>query len=391
MRVLQIGKFYPPHMGGIETHLETLGRELRCHADVEVIVANDKCRRAVAEIGGVGVSRMARMFTVASTPVCFGMVRAIRCSEAHIVHLHTPNPFGALAYLLSGQHAPLILTWHSDVLRQKFLAKAFSPIERTILNVADTIVTTSENYVRTSPRLAAYTSKCRVIPYGIPLERFCCAASTGARQIRQRYGPRIVLTVGRMVYYKGFEYLIRAMKKVQATLLIIGDGPFRSVLHKETKELGISDRVEFLGEIPNELTVPYYQASDVFVLPSVARTEAFGIVQIEAMASGLPVINTALDSGVPAVSLNGLTGITVPPADADALATAINGLLDDPALRCRYGQRARERAMQEFSAVRMGRSILALYREVLGFGNSSKFESSSLNQGTAQRKAAVGG
>jgi glycosyltransferase involved in cell wall biosynthesis len=363
MRILQIGKFYPPHMGGIETHLETLSHELRNHASVHLVVANDARRRASSNCAGVTVSRMARVFTVASTPICLGMVQEIRRSAAEIVHLHTPNPFGALAYLFSGLRVPLVLTWHSDVLRQKCLAKILSPIDRTILKSADSIVATSENYLKTSPRLAPYTAKCRVIPYGISLERFR-ATDSNAHAIRQRFGPRIVLAVGRLVYYKGFSYLIRAMKSVQATLLLIGDGPLRRSLQEEAQSVGISDRVKFIGELSNELTVPYYQASDIFVLPSVARTEAFGIVQIEAMASGLPVINTALDSGVPAVSLDDVTGITVPPADSQALATAINRLLVDPVLRSRYGQRARHRAM-EFSASSMGRSILELYREVL--------------------------
>jgi glycosyltransferase involved in cell wall biosynthesis len=127
MRILQIGKFYPPHMGGIETHLETLSHELCNHASVHLVVANDARRRASSNYAGVTVSRMARMFTVASTPICLGMVQEIRRAAAEIVHLHTPNPFGALAYLLSGLRVPLVVTWHSDVLRQKCLAKILSP------------------------------------------------------------------------------------------------------------------------------------------------------------------------------------------------------------------------------------------------------------------------
>jgi len=175
-----------------------------------------------------------------------------------------------------------------------------------------------------------------------------------------------VLAVGRLVYYKGFEVLIEAMAKVDGRLLLIGDGPLRAKLEGLAAALGIADRVVFLGALQNRETVPFYHAADVFALPSIARSEAFGIVQIEAMAAGTPVVNTALDSGVPFVSRHEVTGLTVPPRDPDALSAALNRLLQDDQLRAGYGKAARLRARTHFSLEAMTSQTRRIYESVVG-------------------------
>jgi len=186
------------------------------------------------------------------------------------------------------------------------------------------------------------------------------------RTIQAKYGTRIVLAVGRLVYYKGFEFLVRAMAKVHGHLLIVGDGPLRRALQDEAQITGVSDRVHFLGEIQNSGLLPYYRASQVFVLPSIARSEAFGIVQLEAMACGKPVVNTRVDSGVPFVSIDGVTGFTVPPRNSDALTSAINRLLNDPELCARFGEAGKRRVEAEFTAPLMARRTLDIYENVTG-------------------------
>jgi rhamnosyl/mannosyltransferase len=244
------------------------------------------------------------------------------------------------------------------------LGPLFSPFLHRALSRASAIIATSPDYLRTSAVLARHRDHCHVIPYGIALDQFARADSNEVAEIRQRYGDRLVLSVGRLVYYKGFEYLIRAMKQVRGKLLIIGDGPLREKLRSLATELGVADKVILAGEIQNERIVSYYHASKLFALASIARSEAFGIVQIEAMAAGLPVVNTSLDSGVPFVSLHDKTGLTVPPADPDSLAAAINRLLDDPELRQSFGRAAALRARDEFSLESMTSRTLALYERV---------------------------
>ena len=173
-----------------------------------------------------------------------------------------------------------------------------------------------------------------------------------------------MLSVGRLVHYKGIEFLIRAMTKVDAKLVIIGDGPLRAKLEREVAITGISNRVIFLGEVDGNL-VNYFHASDVFALPSCERSEAFGIVQLEAMASGVPVVNTSIDTGVPYVSQDGVTGFTVAPRSSEEMASALNRLLDDPILCEKMGRAGRDRVVNEFGIVEMAAETLDLYRSVL--------------------------
>ncbi len=363
LRVLHIGKFYPPYIGGMETHLQSLCEELRKFIEVKVVVANNGRESLQETVGGVNISRLGTLFNFAAAPVCPELVREIRNSEAEIIHLHLPNPTAIMAYLASGLNAKLVITYHSDIIRQRILGKVFEPILNKALRKCSAIIATSPNYINSSSILLNYKDRCCVIPHGIEPNQFYKYDSAEVARIRDKYGPRIVISVGRLIYYKGFEYLIHAMEKIDGRLLIIGNGPLRERLVKEAAARGITDRVVLLSEISD--VVPYYYAADLFALASVARSEAFGIVQLEAMACGKPVVNTNLASGVPFVSLHGETGITVPPEDPDALASAINLLLDKDDLRAEYGRAARRRVEQEFSLDRMVNRTLQLYERVM--------------------------
>ena len=205
---------------------------------------------------------------------------------------------------------------------------------------------------------------CRVIPLGIRAGDFEHPDAARVAEVRRRYGERIVLGVGRLIYYKGFENLVRAMADVRATALVAGEGPLGGALAAAAARLGVADRVVLLGRVNDADLKACYHACDVFALPSVERSEAFGIVQLEAMACGKPVVNTWIDSAVPHVSLDGLTGLTVPPGDPAALAAALNALLDDPARRAVMGTAGRQRVCEEFSADLMARRTLEVYREI---------------------------
>jgi glycosyltransferase involved in cell wall biosynthesis len=364
LRVLHVGKFYPPHMGGIETHLQALCGALHGHADVRVIVSSENRTTVEETVGSVPVARLSTLLTAFSTSISPGMVSRIRHSGAELVHIHLPNPAAVVAYLASGHPGPLVVTYHSDTVKQKVLGRMFEPLLNAALRRSAAIIATSPNYLATSPVLKTFRDRCHVIPYGIDTAQFERCDAESVRAVRERYGDRLVISVGRLVYYKGFEVLIRAMASVRGRLLIVGDGPLRGELENLAARLGVGDKVVFAGEIDNVGVTPYYHAADLFALASVARSEAFGIVQIEAMAAGLPVVNTNLDSGVPFVSLDGETGLTVAPGDAPALAAAINRLLDDEGLRRSLGQAGVRRARQEFSLDTMLRRTLELYAGV---------------------------
>jgi glycosyltransferase involved in cell wall biosynthesis len=362
-RVLQVGKFYPPFKGGMETHLRDLSQELCRLLEVKILVANDANYSADELVDGIEVKRVGNWFDFASAPICPGMVRAMRDSRADIVHLHLPNPVAVLCYLVSGHRGKLVVTYHSDIVRQRLLGKAFEPLQNMILSKADAVIVTSPNYIESSPVLDVFRRKCHVVPHGIIAEKYREYDEREVRRLRRQYGERVILGVGRLVYYKGFEYLIRALPKVDARLIIIGSGPLKNRLEEIARESGVAERVALLGQV--EDVTPYYHAADIFVLSSVARSEAFGIVQLEAMACGKPVVNTWLDSGVPYVSLNGLTGLTVPPQNPHALADAMNILLESAKLRERYGRAAARRVESEFSLDLMVQRTLDVYQHVM--------------------------
>jgi glycosyltransferase involved in cell wall biosynthesis len=373
LRVTHIGKYYAPAKGGIETHLRELCGELSKRIMVRVLVANEGRQRREDLVDGVAVTRVGTKFHLRGAPICPEMIGEIRNSDSDLIHIHMPNPGAAIAYLASGDQRPLVLTWHSDIVRQRLLARLFAPIETRLVGRARAIIATSPDYLAYSSVLYQHRSKCRVIPFGVSIDELRASRKVMVAEIRKRYGSRLLLSVGRLVNYKGFGYLIRAMKDVEASLMIIGDGPERGRLEAYARRLGVDKKVMFLGEVSD--TAPYYQACEIFVLPSVSRNEAFGIVQLEAMACGKPVINTHLRSGVQYVSINGLTGVTVPAGDSSALARATSLLLEDPCRRAAYGAAARRRVQEEFSVERMVDETLRLYEEVV----SDDFQSGGMH------------
>jgi glycosyltransferase involved in cell wall biosynthesis len=359
LRVLQVGKFYHPRYGGMETHLKALCDAIRPTVHVEAAVSNESRQSVCEMIDGIRVRRSGTLMKIAGASVSPGLVRAIRESRADLIHLHLPNPTGILAWIASGNPASVLVTYHSDVVRQKYLGTAFSPILDYTLRRSAAILVSSAEYVRTSPVLPRFHDRCRVVPFGIDLEPYENPDLAAVSNIRRKFGERIVLVVGRLVYYKGLEYMIRAMKNIDAHLLLVGSGPLQQELEREVSAAGVGERVTFLGRVDD--VVSYYNACDVFALPSVERSESFGMVQLEAMACSKPVVNTALPSGVPWVSIHNETGLTVPFRSAEALADAINGLLCNRARRLELGRAARRRVESEFTIGLMVRRTLEAY------------------------------
>ena len=361
--ILHLGKFYPPHMGGIETHLQTLVSGMCDCYSVEVLVANDHARRHVEYLDGARIRRVPTFGTLASMPLTPTLPYEVWRSHADLVHVHTPNPGAAFALTVSGYRGQLIVTHHSDTLGRRQLSRLTVPFVRHMMRSADAIITTSQRYLDSSSELSPYAEKCHVIPLGIGKEAFCSPRATEVREIHEKYGPHIVLAIGRLVEYKGLSYLIRAMKLLDASLVIIGTGPQASALQSLANDLNIHSRVHFVGHV--EDLAPYFAASEVFALPSISRAEAFGMVQLEAMAAGLPVINTDIQSGVPEVSIDGETGWTVSPRDSDALARALQSLLENREMRLRMSAAARNRAITQYGAEQINMLTMELYESVL--------------------------
>ena len=361
--VLHVGKFYPPFRGGMETHLQLLCEELQDHLRVTVVVSSSTTQTVHECINGIHVHRLGTIAKLAGASISPGVRRFIADSPSAIVHIHLPNPTAVLAYFASGHDGPLVATYHSDIVRQRILGSVLSPLVERFLQRCDSIIVASPNYIESSPLLRKFRERCIVVPFGIDASPFDEETLHRSRELRRQYGPQIVLAVGRLVGYKGFEHLIDAMQRIDGRLLLVGNGPLRSKLEAQITRLGLENRVSLLGGV-DDIT-PYHLAADVFVLPSVTRAEAFGLVQLEAMAASVPVVNTALNSGVPYVSLHENTGFTVPPGDSFALADAINRLLADDALRHRFGTAARARLESHFTVGAMVAQTVAVYTSIL--------------------------
>jgi len=338
--------------------------------DVRVLVTNTSPRTVQEVINGIPVVKSGRLGRVSSAPISLDFyLRFFHISaEADITHLHFPYPPAEIGQLLLGRGRHFVLTYHSDIVRQRVLGFFYRPLLRRVLRRAERIAVSNPAYIQTSPFLRACAGKCRVIPHGADLNRFKQTPHIQSRaaEIRQEYRDvPLVLFVGRLRHYKGVDILIAAMQQLQAQFLIVGTGPMASSWQQEAAACGVAERVTFLGEIPEEELIALYYAADVFVLPSTNRAETWGTVQIEAMACGLPLVCTELGTGTSYVNQDGVTGFVVPPRDPQSLALALHRILDDEALQRQMGDAGRQRAQREFSKETMLEQMTALYRDVL--------------------------
>jgi rhamnosyl/mannosyltransferase len=373
MRVLYLYKDYSPVLGGIENHIRQLAQGLRERGiETQVLVTNTVNRSTAEWIDGVPVCKTARQLNISSAPVSLPFFPAVYRLEAGVdlAHLHMPYPPGELAHLLLGRSRQTVVTYHSDIVRQRVLGALYRPFLWQVLKRAALISVSNPVYIQDSPFLRRYAEKCRVVHFGVDFARFAAtpavqqqAAAWQARSL----GAPLILFVGRLRHYKGVDVLISALQQLpDIQALVVGIGPMEQTWRSQAQALGVADRVTFLGEISDAELVALYHAASIFVLPSTNRAETLGIVQLEAMACGLPLVCTELGTGTSYVNQNGQTGWVVPPNDADALAAALRRLLENPAQRAAMGAAGRERALRHFSVQAMLEQTLALYAEAMG-------------------------
>lgn len=365
MRVLHIYKDYYPVTGGMENHIRALAEEqARRGFDVSVLVTSLTKETGVTEMNGVRLMRAGRLATIASTPLSIELPRLLFREHPDIAHLHFPYPVGELSQLFFGKATKVVLTYHSDVVRQKRILRFYKPFLKRVLAMADRIIATSDRYVQSSPYLGSVAGKCRVIPLGIDPAPFLNFDSVRVGEIRKTYRSPLLLFVGKLRYYKGLHYLLEAMREIDARLLVAGTGPMEAEWKRIAAGPGIAGKVTFLGEVEDDELPPLYHACDVFVLPASERSEAFGLVQVEAMMCGKPVVSTELGTGTSFVNMHDETGFVVPARDAKSLGETVRKLLTDKELRLKMGEAARARALQEFTLTAMADRTIGLYREL---------------------------
>ena len=372
MKVLQIYKdYYPPVKGGIEGHINLLARGLKENGlEVQVLVSNTRNRLQKERIDGIKITKVPQLGRLSSAPINPSLHLWLHKlgQDADILHFHFPNPTAVMAYLLGrGLSAKLVVTYHSDIVRQKYLGRVFSPFMNLFLAKTDRILATSPNYIQQSKVLSGLKDKCVIIPLGIDVHRFDLASEHKNKlmNIQSRYNRPLILFVGRFRYYKGLHILIDAMQNVDADLLLIGAGPLEEQLQRQVTQTNLQNRVHFMGELSDEQVSLYLNCCDLFVLPSVFKSEAFGIVQLEAMACGKPVICSELGTGTSFVNQHRKTGLVVRPEDPEALSAGINSLLSDRDLRTEMGRAGRRRVIKHFTADMMIKDTIDLYRNLV--------------------------
>ena len=371
MKVLHIYKdYYPPVMGGIEGHLNLLNSGLKeAGIQTEVLVSNTKPTLSREIIDGITVTKVPQVFRFNSAPINVSMPFWLKrlSVDADIMHFQFPNPTGELAYLLSGVRGNVVVSYQSDIVRQKITGMLLTPFLKRFLNKAHTIMAASPDYLRSSTLLQQFKEKCTIVPLGIDVNRFARDSKTDAKiaDIHRRYNSPMLLFVGKFRYYKGLSVLIQAAAKLDCKVVLIGSGPLEKKLREHVERDRLGNRVFFLGEVSDTEKLAYLHACDVFVLPSIFRSEAFGIVQLEAMSCRKPLICTELGTGTSFVNQHKKTGLVIPPNDVHALIASAKRLLNDPALRKQYGQASFDRVNQTFSKEKMISNVIAVYQNVL--------------------------
>lgn len=362
IKVLEVNKLYTPQIGGIETIVQNIAENLKHRANIKVLVCQPKGKTVKEWVNGVFVIRCASFGTVFSMPLslCFFSYFRKLSKTADLIHIHVPFPLADLACLLSGYQGKVVVSWHSDIVRQKKILLVYKPLLNWLIRRADCIVAATQEHIDSSPFIRPYAEKCRIIPYGLNIEEYRIKGTVLTDRLNRKTYVK-ALFVGRLVYYKGIGVLLQAMKRVKGCeLFLVGSGKKEKDWKESAKE--IKDRVHFLGALSSEDLKKAFSDCDFLVLPSVEKSESFGIVQLEAMVYGKPVINTALPTGVPSVSLDGITGITVKAGNEEELAKAMQCLVDQKELREQYGANAKKRVENHFNNQMIMKQMLELYQ-----------------------------
>lgn len=367
--VLHIGKFYPVY-GGVEKVMYDLCEGLSkqgIRSDFLGVNADEQKTQIIDINAFFCVYAMASSKKIASTYLSMGFITKLRAikDQYSIIHIHHPDPMACLALFLSGYKGIVICHWHSDIVKQKMLLKLYTPLQTWMLKRAKLIITTSPNYRDGSPFLQNYLSKIKVLPIGIPPVEKTMQADLRQHIATLTKGKKLVFSLGRLIYYKGYEYLVEAAKLLPDYCFIVGGkGPLKESLEAKVVTLGLSDRFFFVGRIEDEDLPTYYEMSNLFCLPSIAKSEAFGIVQVEAMAYGKPIVATDIaGSGTGWVNAEGISGLNAAPENAKDLAEKIDLILRNDSVEKEYGIAALERYQNLFTQDKMVSDCLGMYKK----------------------------
>ena len=371
MKLTQAGKAYEPHIGGVETVM----REVATGAvdrgwESRVVVASEDRRRRQETRDGTVVIRTPTLARPLSFPLTVGFGAALAETEADVLLVHEPTLLAALALRsrpsLRNGFDQILVWWHSDIIRQRALARLYGPILERHLRAADHLIVATPHHITSSSVLPRHADKIEVIPYGIDLSLYEWNPSRAARVegLKDELGlpdaGTLIVSAGRLARYKGIDQLVAAFEQVEgAHLVVAGDGPCAEDI--DNSDAARSGRLTRMPHLDHETFVDLLHAADIFAMPSIHQSEAFGIAQVEAMACRTPVVTYDLPTGVTWVNRHGETGLVAPLGDVEALARSLQQLVDEPDYRAELADGAHERAHVTFDRNDMLDAVFTLF------------------------------
>lgn len=372
MKILQLGKFYPPDTGGMETALYNITEELNQRGiQCDVLCANKEKKYRNDLLNGYKVIRTSSYGIVASTSISPQMIRELKkvITNYDILHIHHPNPTANLAlFMANPKKQKVVIHWHSDIIKQELELRFYKPLLIWMLKKADVIIGTSQKYIDESLQLKDFKNKCVPIPIGIK-KNDIGVDENKFEEIKVRFkNKKIIFSLGRFIYYKGFEYLIESAKYLPDNYVILlgGDGELKEKYEQIIRENGLSENVFLVGKIDQKDLGSYYEACDLFCLPSIAKSEAFGLVMVEAMSFGKPIVATKIKgSGTDWVNHNGITGLNVEPKNPEQLANAFKTILENQEIYSKFSKNAFQRYLNEFTIETEIEKLIKVYYTIL--------------------------
>lgn len=368
MRILHFYKSYLPNsMGGVEQLINQIARgTAKLGMETEVLSLTSAPMPRTMEIDG-HLAHHARMdFQIASTGFSISAFARFRelAQEADVIHYHFPWPFMDVVHFATRIRKATVVTYHSDIIRQKQLLKLYQPLQQRFLASVDHIVATSPNYLATSELLRRFAGKVSVIPIGLDKASYPRPDPERLTYWRGQLGDKFFLFVGVLRYYKGLHILMEAVQGTGFPVVIVGTGPIEKKLKAQAEGLGLKN-VHFLGQLPDEDKVNLLSLCYGVVFPSHLRSEAFGISLLEGAMFGKPMISSEIGTGTTFINIDGETGLVIPPSDPVALRKAMRHLWNHPAEAAEMGKRAERRYWDNFTADKMVGDYMELYRELV--------------------------
>jgi rhamnosyl/mannosyltransferase len=370
MNVLHVYRtFFPDTQGGLEEVIRQICLNANPHGvESRVFALSPAPEPARIQVNGIEVVRVKQSFEIASCGFCFAGLAEFRrqVAWADVVHYHFPWPWGDVMHMLAGQGKAIVVTYHSDIVRQQLLQHFYHPLMRRFLGSASRIVATSPNYYATSDVLRRFSDKVELIPIGIEESSYPSQAVTvrTLERTRQTYGEGFFLFVGVLRYYKGLHILLEAVKDAGYRVVIVGSGPVEEALRTQALKLGL-DNVVFGGHVDDNEKMALFELSHAVVFPSYLRAEAFGVTLLEGAMSSKPLISAEIGSGTSHINIHEETGLVIPPGCPRALREAMDFLYYNPRRAREMGGRARQRYEKLFTGKTMGARYAETYRQVL--------------------------